>query len=74
MGGYRMSEKQFTTKNIICSNYCVFDNNDKAYGNDELVILLNEQQEQLDLYKEAILTMLGLLAEKGIILSGVKDE
>ena len=36
--------------------------------------LLNEQQEQLDLYKEAILTMLGLLADKGIIFSGVKDE
>ena len=40
----------------------------------EVVDLLNEQQEQLDLYKEAILTMLGLLADKGIILSGVKDE
>ena len=39
-----------------------------------LIRLLNEQQEQLDLYKEAILTMLGLLADKGIIFSGVKDE
>ena len=41
---------------------------------EELVGVLNEQQEQLDLYKEAILTMLGLLADKGIIFSGVKDE
>ena len=40
----------------------------------KLVDLLNEQQEQLDVYKEAILTMLGLLADKGIIFSGVKDE
>lgn len=40
----------------------------------KVVDLLNEQQEQLDLYKEAILTMLGLLADKGIIFSGVKDE
>ena len=39
-----------------------------------IVDLLNEKQEQLDLYKEAILTMLGLLADKGIIFSGVKDE
>lgn len=39
-----------------------------------IVDLLNEQQEQLDVYKEAILTMLGLLADKGIIFSGVKDE
>ena len=40
----------------------------------KVVDLLNEQQEQLDLYKEAILTMLGVLADKGIIFSGVKDE
>ena len=39
-----MSEKRFTTKNIICSNYCVWDNNDKPYGNDEVVDTLNEQQ------------------------------
>lgn len=36
-----MSKKQFTTKNIVCSNYCVWDNNDKPYGNDDVVILLN---------------------------------
>lgn len=36
-----MSKKQFTTKNIICSNYCIWDNNDKPYGNDDVVILLN---------------------------------
>ena len=41
-----MSEKRFTTKNIICSNYCVWDNNDKPYGNDEVVDLLNELAEE----------------------------
>lgn len=40
-----MTEKRFTTKNIICSNYCVWDNNDKPYGNDEVVNLLNELYE-----------------------------
>ena len=47
---------------------------DTMMGTGKLLDLLNEQQEQLDLYKEAILTMLGLLADKGIIFSGVKDE
>ena len=42
-----MSEKRFTTKNIICSNYCVWDNNDKPYGNDDVVVLLNEQQDTI---------------------------
>ena len=45
-----MNKKRFTTKNIICSNYCVWDNNDKPYGNDEVVDLLNslsEENEQL---------------------------
>lgn len=51
--------------------YGVFAN---SLSPSEVVGLLNEQQEQLDLYKEAILTMLGLLADKGIIFSGVKDE
>ena len=51
--------------------YGVFAN---SLSPSEVVDLLNEQQEQLDLYKEAILTMLGLLADKGIIFSGVKDE
>ena len=46
----------------------------KTFNSFEIVDKLNEQQEQLDLYKEAILTMLGLLADKGIIFSGVKDE
>ena len=44
-----MSEKKFTTKNIVCSNYCVWDNNDKPYGNDEVVELLNEQQATIEL-------------------------
>ena len=38
--------ERFTTKNIICSNYCVWDNNDKPYGNDEVVELLNELHEE----------------------------
>ena len=45
-----MNKKRFTTKNIICSNYCVWDNNDKPYGNDEVVDLLDslsEENEQL---------------------------
>lgn len=46
----------------------------RTFNSFEIVDVLNEQQEQLDLYKEAILTMLGLLADKGIIFSGVKDE
>ena len=46
-----MSEKRFTTKNIICSNYCVWDNNDKPYGNDEVVDLLNEQDNELHKYR-----------------------
>ena len=47
-----MSEKKFTTKNIVCSNYCVWDNNDKPYGNDELVDLLNEQQSIIEAKNE----------------------
>lgn len=46
----------------------------RTFNSFEIVDCLNEQQEQLDLYKEAILTMLGLLSDKGIIFSGVKDE
>ena len=37
----------------------------------------NEQEKQVDnedVYKEAILTMLGILAENGLYFSGVKDE
>ena len=53
-----MSEKRFTTKNIICSNYCVWDNNDKPYGNDDVVVLLNEQQAIIsalkDIFKDII--------------------
>ena len=49
-----MSEKRFTTKNIICSNYCVWDNNDKPYGNDEVVVLLNEQQATINNQEQKI--------------------
>lgn len=41
-----MTEKQFTTKNIICSSYCVWDSDDKPYGNDEVVELLNELHDE----------------------------
>lgn len=33
--------KRFTTKGIINSSYCVWDSDDKPYGNDEVVDLLN---------------------------------
>ena len=70
-----MSEKRFKLSKYVTpssvSNFC--DENGRML-NKEVVKVLNEQQEQLDLYKEAILTMLGLLADKGIIFSGVKDE
>lgn len=36
-----MSEKRFTTKRIIISNYGVWDTDDKPYSNDEVVKLLN---------------------------------
>lgn len=49
-----MNEKRFTTKNIICSNYCVWDNNDKPYGNGEVVDLLNEQQAIIQKQKKKI--------------------
>ena len=74
-----MSEKRFTLFGL--DNETIKDDVTKeCYWVNEyvqrkkLVDLLNEQQEQLDVYKEAILTMLGLLADKGIIFSGVKDE
>ena len=46
---------------------------------DEIVALrlcelLNNQQDELDIYKEVILTMVGLLVEKGLIFAGVNDE
>lgn len=46
-----MTEKRFTTKNIICSNYCVWDNDDKPYGNDEVVELLNELHEERNYFE-----------------------
>ena len=47
-----MTAKRFTTKNIICSNYCVWDNNDNPYGNDEVVELLNELAEENKAFNE----------------------
>ena len=63
-----MSEKRFTMKGST-----ILEDGEEITTWD-CCDVLNEQQEQLDLYKEAILTMLGLLADKGIIFSGVKDE
>ena len=75
-----MSEKRFELVSV-CGDFGIIDTiTDDVWFFEtyESVVkvgdLLNEQQEQLDLYKEAILTMLGLLADKGIIFSGVKDE
>ena len=70
-----MSEKRFRVMNNDSKQlYCIESVDGEMFSNQEVVELLNEQQEQLNLYKEAILTMLGLLADKGIIFSGVKDE
>ena len=71
-----MSEKRFRANFDVS----IYDSEKEEYisvsdrGLEEIAKRMNEQQEQLDLYKEAILTMLGLLADKGIIFSGVKDE
>ena len=49
-----MSEKRFTTKGIIISNYGVWDTDDKPYANDDVVDLLNEQQTEIAELREAI--------------------
>ena len=75
-----MSEKRFKLQHINDLTDQEYMRLKKITDNGELITLgevvglLNEQQEQLDVYKEAILTMLRLLADKGIIFSGVKDE
>ena len=66
-----MSEKRFKLND---KGSFILEDGEPLKPLGKVVDLLNEPQEQLDLYKEAILTMLGLLADKGIILSGVKDE
>ena len=43
-------------------------------GLEEIAKRMNEQQSTIDTYKEAVLTLVGILAENGIIVSGVKDE
>lgn len=74
-----MSEKRFTLEQWTEESLYYSDGEYSAHMSigficEKVEKKLNEQQEQLDLYKEAILTMLGLLADKGIIFSGVKDE
>jgi hypothetical protein len=41
-----IENKRFTTRNIINSSYCVWDNDGKEYGNDEVVELLNGLHEK----------------------------
>ena len=42
-----MVRRKFTTNNIICSNYCIWDSDGKSYGNDEVCELLNELYEEV---------------------------
>ena len=49
--GLMMSEKRFTTKGIIISNYGVWDTDDKPYANDDVVDLLNELYEEKEDWK-----------------------
>ena len=79
-----MSEQRFTTIYLGNPYECVIKDHfeDKSYGTisgEEKAIkglcgLLNTQQATIDTYKEAVLTLVGILAENGIIVSGVKDE
>lgn len=69
-----MTAKRFTTKNIICSNYCVWDNNDKPYGNDEVVELLNELHEENKGIQDKIFKLLDWLeTEKGVSRKEIKE-
>lgn len=52
--GDKMTVKQFTTKGIIYSSYCVWDSDDKPYGNDEVVELLNELSKENEELKQQI--------------------
>lgn len=60
--------------------YCIKYNGETVFETLPLGIAkevckkLNEQQATIDTYKEAVLTLVGILAENGIIVSGVKDE
>ena len=52
-----MSEKRFTTKGIIISNYGVWDTDDKPYANDDVVDLLNEQQATIIDLQEIVIDL-----------------
>ena len=55
----RMSEKRFRAmSNDVKQLYCIESVDGEMFSMQEIVDLLNEQQEQLDLYKEAILMMM----------------
>ena len=71
---FKVNYENFTENEYLPCGLIDMGENSHIYKIEDVCDLLNEQQEQLDLYKEAILTMLGLLADKGIIFSGVKDE
>ncbi len=65
--------KRFTTKNIICSNYCVWDNDDKPYGNDEIVDLLNTQHETIQDQKRQLDELDGLLNKFEVTFEELED-
>ena len=70
-----MSEKRFRTNFDVS----IYDSETEEYisvsdrGLEEIAKRMNEQQEQLDVYKEAILTMLGLEneVERKLLLKAV---
>lgn len=71
---FKVNYEKFTENEYLPCGLIDMGENSHIYKIEDVCDLLNKQQEQLDVYNEAILTMLGLLADKGIIFSGVKDE
>lgn len=70
-----MSEKRFQKTRIVEKWGGIYDSEtDKVLDVNDVEHKLNEQQATIDAYKEAVLTLVGILAENGIIVSGVKDE
>lgn len=67
-----MSEKQFTTKGIIISNYGVWDTDDKPYANDDVVDLLNEQQNTIKQLQGKIKRLNAFLVSKDLAIEYLK--